>query len=411
MNFNFILIRYGELTTKKKNRNNFITILYKNIKNKLINFKYSYKIFKEFDRLFIEIIKLEHKEKIIQILRNIFGIYSISLVTRINKDINIIVKTCLDFIIYFKNKKFNFKIHRNDKNFFLNSIEIKKYIISEIIKNPSIYYNYTIKNYEILIEIEIRKNYVYIFIDRIKTLGGLPVGVSGRGIVLLSGGIDSPVASFLTMKRGMNIQYLYFFTPPYTDNNTIEKIKNIIIQLIPYSNKNYQILHIVNFTLLQNEIMHISKNSYRIIIMRRMFYRIANILAQKIGYQAIITGESLGQVASQTIESINIISDVVNLPIIRPVICFDKINIIDIAKQINTYKISILPFIDCCSLFVPKKPVIKPKKIITELQENKIIWQDILNMIINNHITTYIIQYNGTIKKINHFNFINKIKI
>ncbi|WP_370281040.1 tRNA sulfurtransferase, partial [Spiroplasma endosymbiont of Phyllotreta cruciferae] len=188
-----------------------------------------------------------------------------------------------------------------------------------------------------------------------------------------------------------NVEYLHFATPPHTSEEALEKVKTLVQKLHHYTGQNQQRLHVVNFSMLQHELMHIPDGSYRITIMRRMFYRIANILAAKWNCQAIITGESLGQVASQTIESINVINTVSPLPVLRPVLCFDKNEIIAIAKEIDTYQTSILPFEDCCSLFVPKNPMTKPRIAQAEFQEQNLMWQEIIDVIIRKNIKTYVI--------------------
>lgn len=389
MNFDIILIRYGELTTKGKNRNEFIKILIKNIKIKLIDYKNKYKIKREFDHLFIELLDKTIDIKIINIIKNIFGLSSLSLAKKVNCCLSEITNFTIKILKYYNPSTFKLEIKRNNKNYPFTSIEIKQKIASKILQKIKI--KVDIHKPDLQINIEIRKIFTYIFINKIKTIGGLPIGTSGNGLVMLSGGIDSPVAAFLTMKRGMNIEYLHFSTPPHTTEESLKKVKTLIQKLNNYDGKNQQILYVINFSILQNELMHIPNINYRIIIMRRMFYRIANLLAKKIKFQTIITGESLGQVASQTIESINTINNVSVLPILRPILCFDKNEIINIAKKIDTYQTSILPFEDCCSLFVPKNPIIKPIIKKAEFQEKNLMWKEIINILFNKKIKIYYI--------------------
>lgn len=370
MNFDVILIRYGELTTKGKNRNNFTRVLVNNIKTKLVAYENQYQLKKEFDRLFIELLDATVSIEIVNIVKNVFGSSSLSLAKKVSCDLSEIANCAINIVNYYQPATFKLEVRRNDKTFPLTSTEIKQQLAPKILQQTKV--KVDVHQPVLQIDVEVRRTFTYVFVNKIKTIGGLPVGISGQGLVMLSGGIDSPVASFLTMKRGMNVEYLHFATPPHTTEEALQKVKTLVQKLNYYAGQNQQRLHVVNFSMLQHELMHIPDASYRIIIMRRMFYRIANLLAKELKCQAIITGESLGQVASQTIESINTINAVSTLPILRPVLCFDKNEIIDIAKQIDTYQTSILPFEDCCSLFVPKNPVTKPRIKQAEFQEKNL---------------------------------------
>ncbi|AXF96755.1 putative thiamine biosynthesis protein [Spiroplasma phoeniceum P40] len=389
MNFDVILIRYGELTTKGKNRNNFTRVLVNNIKTKLTWYENQYQIKKEFDRLFIELLDATVSMEIVNIVKNVFGSSSLSLAKKVACDLSEIANCAINIVNYYQPATFKLEVRRNDKAFPLTSTEIKQQLAPKILQQTKV--KVDVHQPVLQIDVEVRRTFTYVFVNKIKTIGGLPFGISGRGLVMLSGGIDSPVAAFLTMKRGMNIEYLHFATPPHTTEEALQKVKTLVQKLNYYAVQNQQRLHVVNFSMLQHELMHIPDASYRIIIMRRMFYRIANLLAKDLKCQAIITGESLGQVASQTIESINTINDVSTLPILRPLLCFDKNEIIDIAKQIDTYQTSILPFEDCCSLFVPKNPVTKPRLKQAEFQEKNLMWTEIIDVIIKKNITTYVV--------------------
>ncbi|WP_348736125.1 tRNA uracil 4-sulfurtransferase ThiI [Spiroplasma endosymbiont of Ammophila pubescens] len=389
MNFDVILIRYGELTTKGKNRNDFTRVLVNNIKTKLTGYENQYQIKKEFDRLFIELLDATVSMEIVNIVKNVFGSSSLSLAKKVACYLSEIANCAINIVNYYQPATFKLEVRRNDKTFPLTSTEIKQQLAPKILQQTKV--KVDVHQPVLQIDVEVRRTFTYVFVNKIKTIGGLPVGISGRGLVMLSGGIDSPVAAFLTMKRGMNIEYLHFATPPHTTEEALQKVKALVQKLNYYAGQNQQRLHVVNFSMLQHELMHILDASYRIIIMRRMFYRIANLLAKDLKCQAIITGESLGQVASQTIESINTINDVSTLPILRPVLCFDKNEIIDIAKQIDTYQTSILPFEDCCSLFVPKNPVTKPRLKQAEFQEKNLMWTEIIDVIIKKNITTYVV--------------------
>nr|CAK99545.1 probable thiamine biosynthesis protein [Spiroplasma citri] len=389
MNFDVILIRYGELTTKGKNRNNFTRVLVNNIKTKLVAYENQYQLKKEFDRLFIELLDATVSIEIVNIVKNVFGSSSLSLAKKVSCDLSEIANCAINIVNYYQPATFKLEVRRNDKTFPLTSTEIKQQLAPKVLQQTKV--KVDVHQPVLQIDVEVRRTFTYLFVNKIKTIGGLPVGISGQGLVMLSGGIDSPVASFLTMKRGMNVEYLHFAPPPHTTEEALQKVKTLVQKLNYYAGQNQQRLYVVNFSMLQHELMHIPDASYRIIIMRRMFYRIANLLAKELKCQAIITGESLGQVASQTIESINTINAVSTLPILRPVLCFDKNEIIDIAKQIDTYQTSILPFEDCCSLFVPKNPVTKPRIKQAEFQEKNLMWAEIIDVIIKKNIKTYVV--------------------
>lgn len=348
-----ILIKYGELTTKKANRRTFIDKLENNIKAKLGNI--DYKIKRTNVRMFIE---THEEDKTIEILKDIFGIHSICKVINSDLDLNNIKTIALKLL---QNKKFTtFKVETNraNKEYELNSLEISREVGAHILKNiKDIKVN--VKNPEVLLKVEVRATDSYIYIDEEYGLGGYPVGIAGKGLLMLSGGIDSPVAGYLAMKRGIELNCIYFEALPHTSLNAREKVITLAKKLSNYGG-NIK-LHVVPFTAIQESIYKNIEKTYLITIMRRMMYRISEIIARKNKCKIIINGESIGQVASQTLSSINSINEVTSFPIIRPVACFDKLEIIEIAKAIDTYETSILPYEDCCTVFVPKHPVINPK--------------------------------------------------
>ncbi|QVJ95706.1 tRNA uracil 4-sulfurtransferase ThiI [Mycoplasma mycoides] len=384
----YILIRYGELTLKGNNRFQFIDKLISNIKFKLKQFdKEDIKFIKDHNSLTLEI-KDELETQIIEQLKTVFGIYSISIINYVNKDLEQIKKAVLQIAKNSKTKTFKLEVSRKDKSFNYTSIELKQILATEILKNTD-HLIVDVHNPELVIEIVVKKDHVDVFDNRIDGLKGLPVGISDKGLCLLSGGIDSPVSAFLTLKRGMQVDFIHFMTPPHTSYQALDKVFNLAKKLAKYNLSNFK-LHICDFNLLLQELQHLIDPSYKITIMRRMFLRIANIIAKNNNNKAIITGESLGQVASQTIQSINVINNVSDLPILRPVITYDKEEIIKIAKFIDTYETSILPFDDVCSMFVPKDPIIKPKlDIATKLEEN-IYWKELLEETIKNNIKTFV---------------------
>lgn len=345
-----ILIKYGELTTKKDNRKFFIDVLEKNIKTLLADEEIE--ITKDRVRMYV---RCNDPEKISQKLQNVFGIYSIVICYKVNNNIEDVLKKALE--IMDKSKK-TFKVitNRADKTYPISSMEYSRKLGGLILKNTD--FKVDVHRPDITLIVEIRNNGTFVYTDEIKGIGGYPVGIQGTGLLMLSGGIDSPVAGYLTLKRGVNIECLYFDSPPHTS----EEAKNKVIKLASILNKysGHIKVHVVPFTEIQEEIYKKCPDTYMITIMRRMMYRIAEKYSEKIGAKIIVNGESIGQVASQTLDSMKCINNVTNMPVIRPVSCFDKLEIINLAEKIGTYETSILPFEDCCTIFVPKHPVIKP---------------------------------------------------
>ena len=238
-----------------------------------------------------------------------------------------------------------------------------------------------VHNPDYLIKIEIRSDYTYIYSKEIKALGGYPLGIAGKGLLMLSGGIDSPVAGYLAMKRGIKLECIYFESPPHTSPQAKNKVKELVHILNKYQPSIK--LHIINFTNIQEAIYKNIDPTYMITIMRRMMYRIsAEVLKQRDCY-VIINGESVGQVASQTLTSMQVINNVTTLPVIRPLACLDKLEIIDISKRIGTYETSILPYEDCCTIFLPKHPVINPKLEKAIEYENSFDYQELIKEAIN----------------------------
>lgn len=350
-----IMIKYGELTTKKDNRGFFIKLLIKNIEEKLENISHS--ITYDFFRMFIDV---EEKDinKSIEVLKNIFGIYEIvecvffedRNIETIGRN-SVLIMKALDF------KTFKVETNRSDKSYEILSTEVSRTVGGYILKNINDI-KVDVHNPEVLLNVEIRKEGIYLYKNGIKGLGGFPVGTLGKALLMLSGGIDSPVAGYLAMKKGVKLDYIYFESIPHTSieaRNKVIKLANIIRKYGTNSR-----MYIINFTKIQETIYKEGKDEYVITVMRRMMYRIAEIIAKKNRCHAIINGESIGQVASQTLTSIEVVNEVTNFPIIRPLASFDKLEIINISKQIETYETSILPFEDCCTIFVPKHPVINP---------------------------------------------------
>ena len=370
-----ILIKYGELTTKKDNRKLFINKLENNIKSLLKN--YDIKIKKDRVRMYIVTSKVD---EVSEKLQKIFGIHSVVICYKTTQDVEDIkakVKEVLD-----KEKFSTFKVNtrRADKNFPIHSMDFNNLIGGFVLKNYPV--KVDVHNPELLLNIEIRLEGVFIYTNELLGSGGYPVGVQGKGLLMLSGGIDSPVAGYMALKRGIDIECLYLESPPHTSMEAKNKVLKLANILNDYSG-NIKV-HVVPFTNIQETIYRFCPEDYMITIMRRMMYRIAHKFAKMHKIPIIVNGESVGQVASQTITSMSVINEVTNMPIIRPVACLDKLEIIEIAKKIGTYETSILPFEDCCTIFVPKHPVINPKLEKCVLAESKFNFNKMIDECIEN---------------------------
>ena len=348
------MIKYGELSTKKGNIKFFINTLYRNIENKLKG--YNVKISRDISRMYIEFDEKD-LDKILKKINNIFGLHEYLVAYKVNTNIDTIKENVLEIVKKENFKTFKVETKRSDKRFPIQSLDFSRQIGGLILKNID-NVKVDVHNPELLLNIEIREHYTYIYLNGYNGLGGYPNGTLGRGMLMLSGGIDSPVAGFLALKRGMLLDAVYFEAIPHTSLEARNKVIELAKKLSVYTNKIK--LHIIPFTEIQESIYKNIDSEYCITIMRRMMYRIMEKLVKKTKSQVIVNGESIGQVASQTLTSMQVINNVTNLPVIRPVACLDKLEIIDIAKKIDTYDISILPFEDCCTIFVPKHPVINP---------------------------------------------------
>ena len=374
---NMILIKYGELTTKKDNRKQFINILYNNLNEKIK--KYDAKIIKEHARMYI--ICNEHTNEILDVVSNTFGIHAFNICYKTHTNTEDIKSLTLELLKQKNFKTFKVETKRRDKNFPIKSMDFNHVIGSHILKNINDI-KVEVENPEILVHIEINKEDTYIYFNDIKGLGGYPVGVQQKGLLMLSGGIDSPVAGYLALKRGIKIDAIYFEAIPHTSLNAREKVKTLAKELLKYTTDIN--LYVVPITKLQEEIYKNCDSTYIITILRRMMYRISEQLANKNEQLVLINGESIRQVASQTLNSMRVINEVVKIPVIRPVACLDKLEIIEIAKKINTYETSILPYEDCCTIFVPRHPVINPKHEKCLKEEQKINYEQLIKESIEN---------------------------
>lgn len=347
------MIKYGELTTKKDNRKVFIKKLVSNIKNILKDYEYEIK----YDRVRMYITADNNIDEIALKLSKVFGIHGIVIANKVNDNTEEIKAKVLEILKDVKFNTFKVETKRADKRFEIHSMEFNNIIGSLVLKNFPC--KVDVHNPDIKINIEIRVEGTYIYTNEIKGKGGYPVGIQGKGLLMLSGGIDSPVAGYLSLKRGVDIECLYFESPPHTSLEAKNKVIKLASIINEYSG-NIRV-HVVPFTKLQETIYKEVPPNYMITIMRRMMYRIAENYAKKIKCEMIVNGESIGQVASQTITSMSVINSVTSMPVIRPVACMDKLEIIDISNIIGTYETSILPYEDCCTIFVPKHPIINPK--------------------------------------------------
>lgn len=371
-----VLIKYGELTTKKGNRKFFINTLYQNLKKKLNNF--DVKISRDISRMYIEFSEQE-LELVLEKLNQVFGVHSYQIAYKIETDIEKIKELAVE-VMNEKSGTFKVETRRANKNFPIQSIEFSRQVGGLVLKNNS-HLTVDVHNPDTTLMIEILERFTYLYTDIYHGLGGYPVGVQSKGMLMLSGGIDSPVAGWMALKRGVKIDAVYFEAIPHTSLEARYKVIELSRKLCKYCDSIK--LYIVPFTNIQEAIYKECNPEYCITIMRRMMYRIMEKLAKKNKGLVIINGESIGQVASQTLTSMSVINSVTNMPVIRPVACLDKLEIIDIAKKIDTYDISILPYEDCCTVFVPKHPVINPSLQECLLNEKKFDFEKMIDETVN----------------------------
>ena len=373
MTYDHIMVRFGELSTKGKNKIDFIRVLANNIKNALRDFS-NVSIETRFDHIYV-VLNGNNPEPIIEVLQDVSGIHSLSLVYKTDPDIENLKKVSLELIQKEEGQTFKVKAKRADKSYPIISEDIIRHVAGVILANTNL--KVDVHNPDILLSIEIRQEGAYVFCKTYPAAGGYPLGVGGKIMHMLSGGIDSPVAAYLLMRRGIKIECIHFASPPYTNVGVIEKIKDLLSMLNKYQPEIR--LNIIPFTKIQEEIYRNADESYAITIMRRMMFRLADRLAHRRRCPAISSGESVGQVASQTLESMYTINDVTSLPVLRPVVTMDKVDIIKLARKIDTYDISIRPFEDCCTIFAPKSPKTKPSLEKAKEFEEKFDYESLIN--------------------------------
>ena len=382
--YDHIMIRFGELSTKGKNKKQFIHLLFNNIRHSLKEFD-GIELEERYDHIYIKLNGMDY-EPIIDRLQDVSGIQAMSLVYKCESDIEEIKKSSLELIKQEEGKTFKVKCKRSNKKFPLVSDEIIRKVAPVILKNTDL--EVDVHNPDITLAIEVREEGTYIYVKTFEGIGGYPLGIAGKSMHMLSGGIDSPVAAYLLMKRGVTIECIHFASPPYTQEAVIYKLEDILKKLNRYQEKIR--LNIVPFTKIQEAIYDNVPESYCITLMRRMMFRLASKLSLRRNCPVISTGESVGQVASQTLQSIHVINEVTNIPIIRPCATMDKLEIIGISKKIDTYDISIRPYEDCCTIFTPKAPKTAPHLNEVVEFEKKFEWESLLEEAISNIEVKYI---------------------
>ncbi|WP_019154860.1 tRNA uracil 4-sulfurtransferase ThiI [Robertmurraya massiliosenegalensis] len=368
MNYDRILIRYGEISTKGRNRNKFVEKLKKSIQRAISDFPNA-KVQGQRERMYI-VLNGDNGDEIIERIRGIFGIQSFSPAIKTSKDLEEMKSAALQLFreVYTEGKSFKITARRADKTYQLDTNELNQEFGAHLLKNvPDL--KVDVKNPDIDLRVEVRPEATYLSCENIQGAGGLPIGSSGKAMLMLSGGIDSPVAGYLAMKRGLEVEAVHFFSPPFTSERSKQKVIELAEKLAK-ANGGYFTLHIVPFTATQQAIQKQIPENYTMTTTRRMMLNITDKLRVRHEGLAIVTGESLGQVASQTLESMYAINAVTSTPILRPLVMMDKTDIIKIAREIDTHDISIQPYEDCCTVFVPASPKTKPKREKVEYYES-----------------------------------------
>lgn len=357
MQYNEVMIRYGELSTKGKNKKLFINKLAQNVKFALHDFA-ELKVDADRDRMHLKLNGAD-SEVVLERLKPIFGIQNYSPVMRLDREMEQVKTTAVAMVreLYKEGQTFKISTRRSDHDFELDTNEINQLLGSEVLREVE-GIKVQVKNPDINIRVEIRKEGIFLSSQTILGAGGLPVGSSGKGMLMLSGGIDSPVAGYLTMKRGVEVEAVHFHSPPYTSPRALQKAKDLTSKMAAFVGS-IQFIE-VPFTEIQEEIKKSVPEGYLMTVTRRMMMRITDRIREERKGLAIINGESLGQVASQTLHSMIVINDVTTTPVIRPVVSMDKNEIIEVAQKIDTFELSIQPFEDCCTIFAPPAPKTKP---------------------------------------------------
>jgi tRNA uracil 4-sulfurtransferase len=348
----YILCRYSEIALKKGNRSFFEECLIRNIK-KTLKKEWFVSIERISGRVLVELTEKAVEEEIKEKLKKVLGIASFSFCDNVEQDLKIIQEKALELLSDFDFKKFRISSQRAWKKFFLTSQEINQKVGQYVLEKRE-NLEVSLEKPEVVCYIEIIEKYAFLFTEKIKGVNGLPVGSSGRGLSLLSGGIDSPVASFQAMKRGLKLSFVHFHSYPETSQSSIDKVKEIVEVLSSYQGETT--LYLISISQAQKEIMIKTKEKLRVILYRRLMFSLAEEIALKENYSVLITGDSLGQVASQTVENLWVVQQKIKKLVLRPLVCQDKESIVKQAEAIGTYQLSILPHDDCCSRFLPLRP-------------------------------------------------------
>lgn len=367
--YNIILVRYGEMTLKKANYKEFLKAINTNIKRKLKQFLKLQ--FSNTDCRFYIHLNGEDYLEVIKVLDTISGLASYSPCLKVTSDLEEVAKQSISLIKEenLERKTFKVETKRSNKTYPLTSQEITQKVAGLILKEIKL--EVDVHHPDFVLNIELRNEGTYIYLRNYLGMGGLPAGTGGNGLLMMSGGIDSPVAGFLALRKGIALKAIHFASPPYTSNLSLQKVIDLTKEISKYSEFEELELLVVPFTEIQIAIQKYCNPTYLITLMRRAMYKIAEQVALKEGMSIIVNGESVGQVASQTVESMMVVNEVTNFPVIRPLVTYDKQEIVDVAKKINTYNVSILPYEDCCTVFVPKHPVIRPKVETAKKEEEK----------------------------------------
>ena len=383
--YDYIMIRYGDLILKGKNQH----IFRQNINNQIVHKMYGLEVELEFqhDLVFIKLNDVE-PEVVIERLNYISGLSSYSKTMKCEFDIDVISDKAIELLKREITEPTTFKIEtkRADKTITLKSYEISNLVSKKVLRNVENLI-VDVNKPKTILNIEVRREGTYIYTDKIPGLGGFPTSTGGRAMLLISGGIDSPVAGYLTMNTGLEIECVHFESSPLTPVESVQKVIDLVTVLSRYAPGSKIKLHLVPFREIHEQILTNIHESYIITIMRRMMYRLAEALAKKNNCKAIVSGDSIGQVASQTLESLITVQSVVDTLVIRPLSTYDKSDIIKIAKKIKTYQISNRPFSDCCTVYVPKRPVIKPTIERAETFEKAFDYNKYLKLAVKNTIT------------------------
>ena len=387
--YEYVMVRYGDLTLKGRNQNIFKRTLNNQLRFKLS--KLDVKIEFQHDLIYIQLGETD-VEEVIKVLKTVAGISSYSKVLKTEYDFEKITEKAVELIIAeTKGRITTFKIEtkRADKSVPLTSLEITQQL-SKLILSKVDNLKVDVHHPEMTFHIEVRRDATYLYMNRIPAIGGFPVSIGGKAMVLLSGGIDSPVSAFLAMKKGLEVDCIHFESTPLTSIESAQKVIDLTEKLAKFAPKYKINLHMVPFRNLHEQLMLHVNESYIITVMRRMMYRIATDLALKNNCLALVSGDSVGQVASQTLESMNTIQVVTNHLILRPLATYDKMEIVKIAQEIDTLTISNRPFSDCCTVYVPKNPIIRPKIENAERNESRFDYKAFIEEAVTNTKTIVI---------------------